>query len=86
MEVHRSARRHRVVDDDIRHAYEHAVAWVELGDDPARFLLAGPDRAGRLLELVVLTVVAESGVERVLVIHAMPLRRATSEELFGGKD
>jgi len=42
-----------VPDEDIRHAYEHPVAWVELGDDPLRYLLAGADRAGNLLELVV---------------------------------
>lgn len=81
MEVHRSARRHGVLDADIEHAYQHALAWVELGDDPPRYLTAGPDRAGNLLELVVLDV--EAGE---LVIHAMALRRSTQQELFGGKD
>jgi len=56
VEIHRSARRHQVPDEDISHAYEHPVAWVELGDDPLRYLLAGADRAGNLLELVVLVV------------------------------
>lgn len=64
----------------MEHAYEHAVTWVELGDDPPRYLVAGPDRAGNLLELVVIDV---GGVE--LVIHAMALRRSTEQELFGEK-
>ena len=55
--------------------------WVELGDDPVRVLLTGPDRAGNLLELVVMM-----GNEEELVIHAMPLRRTTAEALFGGGD
>lgn len=67
-------------DEDISHSYEHPVAWAELGDDPARYLVAGPDRAGNLIELVVLAV--EDGV---LVIHAMTLRRSTQRELFGGE-
>ena len=64
----------------MRHALDQAVAWIELGDDPARFLLAGPDSAGNLLELVVLVLPGP----RVLVIHAMKLRRSTADELFGG--
>ncbi len=63
-----------------RHAHEQALAWVQLGDDPARFLLAGPDSAGNLLELVVLPLPGP----RELVIHAMKLRRSTADELFGG--
>lgn len=81
VEIHRSARRHQVPDDDIDHAYEHAIVWGELGDDPPRYLVAGVDRAGNLLELVVMTV--EGGV---LVIHAMKLRRSTQLELFGEED
>ncbi|MEO6205209.1 MAG: hypothetical protein ABIO67_07505 [Mycobacteriales bacterium] len=80
MEIHSSARRHGIGDDDISHALDQAVAWVELSDDPARFLLAGPDSAGNLLELVVLSLPGR----RVLVIHAMKLRRSTADELFGG--
>ena len=78
MEIHRSARRHGVADDDITHAYDHAITWVELDDDPPRYLLAGPDRSGSLLEVVVLHT---SDTE--LVIHAMALRRSTERELFG---
>ena len=78
VEIDRSARRHQVPDEDISHAYEHPVAWVELGDDPLRYLLAGADRAGNLLELVVLAVQDDE-----LVIHAMALRPSTRRELFG---
>lgn len=80
VEIHSSARRHGIGDGDIRHAHEQALAWVQLGDDPARFLLAGPDSAGNLLELVVLSLPGP----RELVIHAMKLRRSTADELFGG--
>ena len=61
------------------HAFEYCVEWVELGDDPLRYLMAGPDRAGNFVELVV--VVSD---EDELLVHAMPLRRGTAEELFGG--
>ena len=81
MEIHHSARRHQISDDDIRHAYEHAIAWVEIGEDPRRYLLAGADQAGNLLELVVMEV-----GNNVLVIHAMTLRRSTQREIFGGED
>lgn len=68
MDIHRSARR-------------HAVTWVELGDDPPRYLAVGPDRSGNLLELVVIEVRGTP-----LVIHAMALRRSTEQELFGGEN
>ena len=77
MEIHPSARRHGVPDEDVSHAYEHVVAWSQLGEDPPRFLLAGPDRAGNLLEMVVLDL-----PDDVLVIHVMALRRSTQRELF----
>jgi hypothetical protein len=44
----------------------------DLGDDPDRWLVIGPDEAANLLELVVL--VTAGGNE--LIIHAMPLRAA----------
>jgi uncharacterized DUF497 family protein len=80
VEVHSSARRHGVPDEDIGHALEHAVAWAELGDDPPRYLVVGPGRSGNLLELVLLHTQGDE-----LVIHAMALRRATQRELFGGE-
>ncbi len=81
MEIHPSARRHQIPDEDIVHALDHAVAWVELDDDPPRYLLGGPSRAGNFLELVVLDL--EDGE---LVIHAMVLRASTRDELFGNEN
>jgi hypothetical protein len=76
-----SARRHGVGDEDIEHAYRQAVAWVELGEEPPRYLVVGPDRSGNVLEVVVILV--DAGV---LAIHAMPLRPSTQRELFGEED
>jgi hypothetical protein len=75
VELHRSARKHGVADEDIVHAASHALAGYSLedaDDEPRRTLLLGPDRAGNLLELVVL----ELDDGRRLVIHAMPMRPA----------
>ena len=63
------------------HAAEHSIAWIELGDDPIRYLLAGPDRAGNLVELVIMV----TDVDQFL-IHAMPLRRGTADQLLGGDE
>ena len=79
MEILPSALKHDVATDDMLHAFENCIVWLELDDDPLRYLLAGPDRAGNLLELVVVA----DDVE--VLIHAMPLRRGTAEELFGGQ-
>lgn len=74
VEIHESARKHGVGDDDIVHAVEHAVAVYDIGegdDEPIRSLHLGPDRAGNPLEMVVL----ELDDGRWLVIHAMRIRR-----------
>ena len=63
------------------HAFDHVVAWLRLDDDPIRYLLAGADRAGNLLELVIIETDHD-----VLTIHAMALRRSTQRELFGDED
>ena len=52
------------------HAVEHSIVVDDLGQDPDRWLVIGPDRAANLLEIVVL--VSVEGDE--LIIHAMPLR------------
>jgi hypothetical protein len=78
VEIWLSARRHGVGEEDIVHAFENSITWLEVDDDPFRYLLAGPDRSGNLIDLVI---VATEDVE--LLIHAMPLRRST-EELLGG--
>lgn len=66
-------------DEDIEHGFVHAVSWIELEEDLSRYLLAGSDQANRLLELVV--DVEGAGP----VIHAMPPRRSSAQELFGGE-
>ena len=66
-------------DEDITHAHEHVLAWVEVGEDPLRYLVAGPIRTGNLLELVVLVTPTVG-----LVIHAMKLRPSSETQLFGG--
>ena len=51
--------------------YTRSLTGVEdLGEDPDRWLVIGPDTAGNLLELVVL--VNSEGDETI--IHSMPLR------------
>lgn len=60
-------RKHGVDDGDILHAIAHVVA--ESDDDEAFYLC--PDRAGNLLEVVV--VIREDETE--VVIHAMRMRR-----------
>ena len=70
MNIHPAARRHGVPDDDITHAVDHSLVVVDIGEDPDRWLVVGPDRAANLLEIVVL-ITAEADT---LVIHAMPLR------------
>jgi hypothetical protein len=67
VEVHPSARRHGVQDDDIRHAADHVVVVVDLdpdGDPPAR-------PAGNMLKVIVLSL---SG-DRTLAVHAMRPRQ-----------
>jgi len=70
VEIHSSARRHGITNNDILHAIDHLVVVDDLGEDPDRWLVIGPDRAANLLEIVVL--LTAEGDE--LIIHAMPLR------------
>ena len=70
MEIHPAARRHHIDDADMLHAIGNAIAVEDLGDDPDRWLVIGPDRAANLLEIIVL--VTAEGDE--LIIHAMRLR------------
>jgi hypothetical protein len=69
VEILPSAHRHGIDEADIDHALTHAVVIDEIGDDPLRFLVLGPDQAGNLLELVVLDRPGGPAV-----IHAMPMR------------
>jgi hypothetical protein len=70
VEIHRSARKHGVADEDILHAIDHALAIEDIGEDPDRWLVLGPDRAINMLEVVVL--ITAEGTQ--LAIHAMPMR------------
>ena len=54
MEVLRSGFRHGVEDQDIQHALRTALLVEEIDDDPTRYLVLGPDKAGNMLELIVL--------------------------------
>ena len=71
MEVHQSARKHGVEDDDLLQAATHYLIAYTIDDDrPTRELRLGFDTTGRLLETVVL--LPNDGAE--LVIHAMKAR------------
>lgn len=66
-EIHHTARKHGMDDDDILHAIEHALAINEYDDD--RVLYLGPNRAANLLEVITLAIDEEIEI----VIHAMPM-------------
>ena len=70
MEVGESARKHDVADLDIIQAIDHVLAIVDAGEDPDRWIVIGTDRAGNLLEVVVM--VTTEGTQ--LAIHAMAMR------------
>jgi uncharacterized DUF497 family protein len=70
VEIHGSARKHGVVAADITHAVDSALAIEDAGEDPDRWLVIGPDCAGNLLEVVILTTVEGNR----LAIHAVPMR------------
>ena len=58
MEVAASARKHGIADDDILHAWENPIRYVEYdyaGED--RLLVIGPSRSGAVLEPVAVPVV-----------------------------
>lgn len=76
----RSALRHGIDPEDIQHALVQALAVDEVGDDPLRYLILGPDRAANLLELVVL-----DRPNGPAVIHAMPMRDKYRRLLPGGR-
>jgi hypothetical protein len=83
VEIHRSARRHGVTDADIRHATGHPLVVIDLDpdSDPPKELAIGPDQAGNLLEVIIL-VLAD---DRLLAIHAMPLRSTFHDLLPRGE-
>ena len=72
VEFHRSASKHGVENDDVLHAISRAFVVADMGDDntPLRTLILGPDRAGNMLEVIVLHF--DDG--REMAIHAMAMR------------
>jgi len=65
-----SARKHGVDDEDITHAWENAIRYVEYDyDGDERLLVIGADRHGRMLELVAVPADAPTRI-----IHADRLR------------
>jgi uncharacterized DUF497 family protein len=68
VEIHSSARKHGVDEEDIEHVIDNAMAIDDQDDDTRLYL--GPARNAELLEVVML--VREDGSE--LVIHAMTMR------------
>jgi hypothetical protein len=62
-----SARQCGIVDADMLHAYDHPIRSADQEDGLT--MLIGPDRAGTLLEVGVVT-----GMRRPLIVHAMPAR------------
>ena len=72
MRISPSALKHGISESDILHVAENWAYASEPDDDmPAKRLVLGFDRNGRLLELAILTF--DSGHQ--LVIHAMKARR-----------
>ena len=68
VEIHPSARRHGIADEDIKHAMRHAIAVDDQGDETRLYL--GPSRSAELLEIV--TILRDD--ESELTIHAMKMR------------
>jgi hypothetical protein len=68
VEIHPSARKHGIADEDLEHAVTHAMAIEDQQDDVRLYL--GPARSADLLEVV--TIVRDDGSE--LAIHAMKMR------------
>jgi len=68
VEIHPSAGKHGIADEDIEHAVENAMSIDERDDDTRLYL--GPARDAELLEVVTIVRAGESE----LAIHAMPMR------------
>jgi hypothetical protein len=78
VEIHPSARKHGVADEDIEHATRNAMTIDDLEDDLRLYL--GPARNADLLEIVT---VVRAG-DRELAIHAMKMR-AKYQRLLPGE-
>jgi len=83
VELASSSFRHGIDEDDIRHAFANSMAIYKIErEGPSRFLHLGPNRAGNLLELVVV----EIDTREWLVIHAMKMRPKFESMLRGAND
>jgi hypothetical protein len=80
VEIHPSARKHGIADEDIEHAMRNALAIDDQEDDTRLYL--GPARSADLLEVV--TIVRDDGSE--LAIHAMQMRPKYGRLLPGPDD
>ena len=80
VEIHSSAYRHGLTDDDIQHAWDNALAFhdIDADQEAAKSLCIGPDTAGDLLEVLFL-----QSADDELIIHAMPLRPVFRTHLTG---
>lgn len=63
---------HGIRTKTIRHVAEHPLVVVDFDPeaDPPKLLVAAPNRAGNMIEMIILTLADE----RLLAVHAMPLR------------
>ena len=77
MDIHPSARKHGIADEDIEHATANAMSIDDQEDDTRLYL--GPTRNADILEVV--TIVRDDGTE--LAIHAMKMRRKYQRLLPG---
>lgn len=78
MEIHPSAGKHGIADEDIRHALDNAMSMDAQQGDTRLYL--GPARNAELLEIV--TIVRDD--ESELAIHAMKMRPKYRRLLPGG--
>jgi uncharacterized DUF497 family protein len=70
VEIRPSARKHGIEEADIEHAWANAIRFVEYDyQHEDRLLVIGPDRHGRMLELVAVPVGTPTRI-----IHADRLR------------
>jgi hypothetical protein len=75
-EVKRSALKHGVAPEDSLWVIEHSVQIIRLQQVPPKNLYLGTSRDGRLTEVVAIV-----EPEKLIVIHAMKMRRKFFKEL-----
>lgn len=74
-----SALRHGCTSDDIAHAIRQCVHLSPVPEEHRVWLVLGPDRAGRMLEVVM-----RVHDDTVFVFHSMPMRRRFGRLLGDG--